>query len=457
MAEGENQNTVGRTRCYDTNQTTKELAERENQQRQQRQQQRQPQQQSFRIGPNETNQSNDTHSDPFQSWPAPLELLRFQTVKEANQTKSTHNTVLLVSYPRSGNTLVRNLLERATGLVTGSDNRPDRALSRALAVDHNLVGEGVTQRVRVVKSHYPERSGSVVTGHKVVLLIRNPFDAIDSYWNLNLTKTHTETVTESVYQQHSETFAELAKNELKVWHKFHSYWMTRRTVPVLLVRYEDLVLDMQHEMERIMSFLNGSDGDDDVENTNGVVGQGHDQGCCLSPPQHCLSTFWKERVRHACGEGGDPSSVGSYRPRSSASAIGKSIVVKNRYSPTLLQELHDIAAATTTNTTSTTHADPSLLDLFGYNVYEQDFPHNFSRPAFATTGQQDTSRTNRPPLRPSFLPATDSTTTSSITINEGGFSIRRADDPFGRLMQKWRQKMTNNDETPFPTVIKPER
>lgn len=39
---------------------------------------------------------------------------------------------ILVSYPRSGNSLLRKLLERVTGVVTGSDTRPDRVLSRAL-------------------------------------------------------------------------------------------------------------------------------------------------------------------------------------------------------------------------------------------------------------------------------------------------------------------------------------
>ena len=39
------------------------------------------------------------------------------------------STTLLSSYPRSGNTLMRTLLERITSLATGSDTRPDRSLS----------------------------------------------------------------------------------------------------------------------------------------------------------------------------------------------------------------------------------------------------------------------------------------------------------------------------------------
>eukprot|EP00797_Seminavis_robusta_P013081 Sro2019_g311270.1 WSC domain containing (237) ;mRNA; r:2-827 len=110
--------------------------------------------------------------------------------------QQNRGVTLLLSYPRSGNTLLRTLLERTTGIVTGSDTRPDRTLSKALAEAHNLVGEGVTHRTKTcfVKTHWPERTGwKIVTGHRAVMLVRNPFDAMDSYWNLNVTNTHTET------------------------------------------------------------------------------------------------------------------------------------------------------------------------------------------------------------------------------------------------------------------------
>ena len=38
----------------------------------------------------------------------------------------------LVSFPRSGNSLLRALLESCSGVVTGSDTRHDAPLSRAL-------------------------------------------------------------------------------------------------------------------------------------------------------------------------------------------------------------------------------------------------------------------------------------------------------------------------------------
>ena len=49
--------------------------------------------------------------------------------------------VAMASYPRSGNSMLRALLEGCTGVVTGSDSRPDRNMARDLAL-YGLIGEG---------------------------------------------------------------------------------------------------------------------------------------------------------------------------------------------------------------------------------------------------------------------------------------------------------------------------
>ena len=68
--------------------------------------------------------------------------------------------VALVSYPRSGNSLLRSLLESCTGILTGSDGHADAPLSRDLAA-FGLAAEGISDgRVWLVKSHWPERRGA---------------------------------------------------------------------------------------------------------------------------------------------------------------------------------------------------------------------------------------------------------------------------------------------------------
>jgi hypothetical protein len=342
---------------------------------------------------------------------------------------------LLASYPRSGNTLVRTLLERVTGLVTGSDTRPDRPLSRALSLQYGLVGEGVTnaKMVRVVKTHWPERRGCAqLKARRVILLVRNPYDVIDSYWNMNATNTHNQTVTDQVYDQYQPIFEGLVRNEILIWKLFIDFWCgptkkSNRCVPLLLVRFEDLILQPAIQMQRILQFL-------------------------LRKP---LSEFWLERIHHVtCGP---LANLGSYQPRVAtdveprndrseggsrkiaAASIGKSLT-KKRYSEEVLQYLHDSVA-------TTNPSQGNMLQLFGYDIYSQDFPRNFAEgfapPLPSINALQALAQLaisdNRLSIRP------------SVNINQGE-EIRPVECPYGRAMRQWRWKHTGKDNSPFPTV-----
>ena len=99
--------------------------------------------------------------------------------------------VLLTSYSRSGNTLIRKYLEDITGIITGSDVDTRRGLCSFL-VDKGMKGEGkLDDRVWIVKSHFPERTGyAKFLANKCILLVRNPMDAIISLFNMLVTGTH---------------------------------------------------------------------------------------------------------------------------------------------------------------------------------------------------------------------------------------------------------------------------
>ena len=69
----------------------------------------------------------------------------------------------------------------------------------------DLVGEMAmgANMVQFVKTHFPERQGAApFRACMSVLLVRNPFDAMESYFNLMMTGQHTETVA-----QHCEVVA----------------------------------------------------------------------------------------------------------------------------------------------------------------------------------------------------------------------------------------------------------
>lgn len=90
--------------------------------------------------------------------------------------------VPLASFPGSGNTWVRGLLQQATGLCTGS-LYCDRDLR-----SRGFPGEGLTSdSVLVVKTHkaapFTIDGDTPLVGSKAVLIIRNPFDALVSERN----------------------------------------------------------------------------------------------------------------------------------------------------------------------------------------------------------------------------------------------------------------------------------
>ncbi|GKY99094.1 hypothetical protein MPSEU_000864900 [Mayamaea pseudoterrestris] len=335
--------------------------------------------------------SNPSH---IQQFPADQTLLRFLT-KQTNDF-SGRGITLLASYPRSGNSLLRSLLERTTGIVTGSDTRPDRNLSRELAEQHNLVGEGVVQNVAFVKTHWPERQGAMpVTARRAILLVRNPYDAIDSYWNMNATKSHVKTVTDEVYERFRDKFEALAENEIKIWNRFNRYWLNDVDIPVLLIRFEDLIQDPAKELTKILQFT-----------------------LCVS----VLSHFWQDRIQHVTGT--SIEQLGSYQPRSAGghASIGKSLR-KSRYSEKLLRLFHEAS--------ENAMSDSNLLSELGYEFISGDF----------TNGDLDLKQS-------AFLRANSS---EDLIVNEG-MLVRPISCLFGRALTAWRHSITDGDKSPLPTA-----
>lgn len=339
------------------------------------------------------------HPPPTQ-WPTHLELLRFYNGSD-DLVKSAEGT-LIVSYPRSGNTLVRTLLERTTGIVTGSDTRPDRSLSRELAEQHNLVGEGLSHKMPWVKTHWPERKGNAVfTAKRAILVVRNPYDAIDSYWNMNATKSHTKSLTEDMYTRFRDKFDALARNEIDVWMRFHQYWMDEVSIPVLVVRFEDLVSRPSAELTRMLGFSLGE----------------------VAP----LREVWEQRIEHVVSVSSER--LGSYKPRSGSTgslSFGKSLR-KNRYSREVLGHFDRVAMSYPVN----------FVCRLGYalptNSDESEVPFFTQPPSLSGT------RLGSGPC--------------SMKLNSGN-PIRSDDCPFGRRLQLWRHSVTKNDAEPLPTTQK---
>jgi len=161
--------------------------------------------------------------------------------------------------------------------------------------------------VQFVKTHFPERQGAApFHACMAVLLVRNPFDAMESYFNLMMTGTHTATITDEVRKKTAKVFEEYVLREIRVWIAFHNFWM-KQDIPILLVRYEDLIRKPDKAMARVLQF---------------VLEIKH------------MGTFFTERVDRCIKEQAEIERMGSYKPRSGG--IGKSLA---KYPPELFQKL----------------------------------------------------------------------------------------------------------------------
>ena len=234
--------------------------------------------------------------------PSPYELLLF--------SPCPHPVTVLASYPRSGNSLLRNLFERTTLRVTGSDMRGN-------LLQHDLVGEAAvsTGMVQFVKTHFPERRGSpCFPARRAVLLVRNPYDAIESYFHLMMTSTHTKTIDENVRREHQKLWEDMVLKEILVWRDFHEYWLQRpNNIPILVIRYEDLIRFTGKVAAKAVEFI--------LEVKDMRFFQRRIDQCIL-----------EEQLEQ----------LGPYKPRSGG--IGKSL---EKYSPELLQQMNTMGIIAT--------------------------------------------------------------------------------------------------------------
>jgi hypothetical protein len=198
----------------------------------------------------------------------------------------THEMVILPSFHRCGNTLTRELLEGITGIVTGSDDHhltpyiepiEKKFKSDAIIESKNHNNESllkfkgqwiIDQSVWIYKTHYPARIGKgLFHFDKILLVVRNPFDAIDSMFNLYLTNSHSKSIKKEEYQRLFHDWEGLVKEEIVIWNKFYEFWINyskNNNARMLIIRYEDLILDSKKEIMNVHKFILDFDRIDDT-------------------------------------------------------------------------------------------------------------------------------------------------------------------------------------------------
>jgi hypothetical protein len=159
--------------------------------------------------------------------------------------------VFLVSFPRSGNTWLRYLL---TLLHPGAGSEGERDIHRVIPNLDQKPDLTRTPKPRVIKTHSTFRKRFP----RVIYLLRDGRDATYSYY---------------VFCQkefaYTGSFCEFLRNQPfppSRWHEHVESWLGRNhKTPLLLIRYEEMLVDPELQLRRALQFLSWNASDEDVK------------------------------------------------------------------------------------------------------------------------------------------------------------------------------------------------
>ncbi|XP_023713195.1 WSC domain-containing protein 2-like isoform X1 [Cryptotermes secundus] len=201
----------------------------------------------------------DRNRKTFVPWPSSEECSRYR-IHFARQ-KSLPMTAL-VSFPGSGNTWVRYLLETASGVFTGSVYIDRRIISKG------FYGEAVPPDcgcTAVQKTHGFALEGSVparlaqrtaevkLFRGRGILLLRNPYEALLSYRNF-LYGGHTGFAPHSQFK--GPEWERFASQLAVVWKELAATWINyTRGHEAMVLHFETLRLNPHHDLSRLLDYL----------------------------------------------------------------------------------------------------------------------------------------------------------------------------------------------------------
>lgn len=167
----------------------------------------------------------------------------------------------VASFPRSGNTMLRTILENTTGNYTGDDmiiKYDDESELQLRFFDlgvHNTV-----KNTFLIKTHFPNFSfpPNEFKSQGAVFIIRNPFDAFDSYFEMVQNDSHRAKLSEEVRKEQKtiEAFQKFIEWLIPQYHVFHEYWINGlKKIPVKIFKYEWFTNNKESATNEIFEFL----------------------------------------------------------------------------------------------------------------------------------------------------------------------------------------------------------
>ena len=187
--------------------------------------------------------------------------LKAPEVQLCGTHKSLFPRVLQPTVPRSGNTFSRFLLENLTGIATeavyrerGEFSNKSKAYGRPCGItgDCDKIHRSSDDELVVIKTHFPFMSPEFDEKEcvsKILMTIRHP---VDNYiaWASYKGKGSIKTLAFRKQMNLGKYF--------ELWEAHHNYWhafASRRKVPLLQYRYEDLCQHPEAVFKKVSDFL----------------------------------------------------------------------------------------------------------------------------------------------------------------------------------------------------------
>ncbi|CDW71074.1 fbox domain containing protein [Stylonychia lemnae] len=178
------------------------------------------------------------------------------------------NRVLFATFPRTGNSFLRQYFEDITNIVTGSDMDFSATYEVCL---NGFKGEGyLDDRVWIQKSHYPMQTFHVgmSKANRVITTIRNPLDTTISCYELFCTHMQSFCFSDQYYEEKRDHFTKFLQSNLIAYQQYVKQLQEEsleQGVPFYYVRYEDLLVKPQETLEELFKYMLG------VENIEGTL------------------------------------------------------------------------------------------------------------------------------------------------------------------------------------------
>ncbi|XP_052065166.1 WSC domain-containing protein 1-like [Mytilus californianus] len=199
-----------------------------------------------------------------------MKIPQNSTCKEKRPVLHKYNLPLtaLISYPGSGSTWVRHLVQQLTGIATGSP-----ACRRKLKTSKSFaVGECVNNgKVIVINSNDRYRHKKFEKRFaKLIILYRDPFDTLRSVYS-SKHPGHSESVDSEIFNVRG--WYEFVRDHTTLWERYYTEWLEAER-PVFLLYYEDLKTNLPATLKKLAHFLEWRVHKKDIDCTV-VTSEGH--------------------------------------------------------------------------------------------------------------------------------------------------------------------------------------